>query len=338
MELLRERKRRMDKNFSPSISGEANALKIQLTHNAAEKGGRGIIRRIREAIDPKAAAKLYADAAIIASKGVSEIAQELLELGTPAHLATAQAYEIYRGASKLSHLGRALEHAEGCLNPEATYSAPTDEFVNNFTEAVENVSDDDVLRMFGQVLAGEMEHSGSFSKKTLSILKDMSREDAESFQKLCRHCIGGNYVDENGETKYFYSRPFLIPNENGSSYNCEQLSLEEVRNFEMLGLILPEMYDVFSIQPGVGQLIVINGETYEAKNPHAEYVKMHLGTYLFSKWGAELATLCELGGAPELLKLVHNVAKSQGLVFRKIDLSDPSFVCHYTHAPIDLSV
>lgn len=329
----------MDRNLSPSASLEANAVKAELTYNAAskpEKGGRGIVRRIREAIDPVASAQLYADAAKVVSEGVSQIAQELRDAGTPAHLATAQAYEIYRGASKLTHVGRALEYAEDSLEPDKEYTTPSQEFVNDYTEAVEDVGDDEILKLFGKVLAGEMERPGSFSKKTLSILKDMSREDAESFKRLCRHCIGGEYVNENGEVAYFYSRPFLLPNENGSSYNCGQLPLEEVRNYEMLGLILPEMYDVFRIQPGVGQLIVINGKTYGAKNVQDEYVSMHLGPYLFSKWGAELATLCDLGDAPELLLLVRNIATKQGLVFSEVDLSDECNVVHYTHEPIDL--
>lgn len=320
----------IDANITPSISTEANLVKGNFSINIQDRAARGIIRRIREAIDPVAAAQIYTDAAKIVSEGISVITQDLIKAGTPRHLASTQAYEIYRGAVKLTHLSQAFEYAESYTDDIKEYNKPSDEFINNYTSAVEEVNDDEILRMFGKVLAGEMESPGKFSKKTLSILKNMNSDDAKAFEKLCAHSIGGEYINENGESAYFFSRPFLLPNENGSSYNCEKISLEEVRCYETLGLVLHDMYDTFPLMPGVGQLIVINGTTYEAQNLTDEKIQMHLGAFMFSKWGAELATLCDLGTAPEVLKLTGNVARAQGLEFFKVDLNDDNIALHYT--------
>ena len=97
----------MDGNFSPSASGEANIFKNEKHYHSAEGGEtpKGIIRRIREAIDPSGAASVYVDAAQTVSRGLVGIAEDLKKAGTPAAYAPAQAYEI-EGRRSSQMLGR----------------------------------------------------------------------------------------------------------------------------------------------------------------------------------------------------------------------------------------
>lgn len=46
-----------------------------------------------------------------------------------------------------------------------------------------------MFNAFGKILAGEINRPGSFSKRTLSNLNDMSAEEANDFNMLCSVCV-----------------------------------------------------------------------------------------------------------------------------------------------------
>ena len=86
------------------------------------------------------------------------------------------------------------------LEPDVSRADEVDPaWVEAFRRHAERAVDEEAQRTWASVLAGELDRPGSVSKKTMSILGDMSRSEARAFQKLCGCSIEA--VDPDGGKK-----------------------------------------------------------------------------------------------------------------------------------------
>lgn len=85
-------------------------------------------------------------------------------------------------------------------------------------DCIQEVSDDQVANLWARMIAGELQRPGTFSIRTLRIMRDFDRNTATLFETFCSHCIfeemnQGQYTDgrmcalglnpgENGLRKY----------------------------------------------------------------------------------------------------------------------------------------
>lgn len=298
----------MDGSFSPSASLEGSLLKIENHDNRSvpEKSKIGFIRRFREALNPVGAADMYTRAAGIVSKGVKVVAADLIEAGTPPEYAASQAYEIYRGASKLTHVARAFDYAEEEIHDEGGHEpvdekadepeTPSSEFMNDYVSIVEDVSNEEALRMFGKILAGEMERPGSFSKLTMDILSKMGRREAEAFERLCSVSVGGKW-----QGGYQHIVPVVYGL--GPDVSREQLvDNDSLAALGRYGLIYYRPDMILPVDAGVPQTkempcrLVIEGVSYLVANDTGHDV--FWPNIKLTDEGNQLATLCRTGNAP----------------------------------------
>jgi Protein of unknown function (DUF2806). len=77
---------------------------------------------------------------------------------------------------------KSIPHLNDNSNPENM----EDDWVTNFFDKSRIVSDDEMQDIWAQVLAGEANAAGSYSKRTVNLLGDLDKRDAELFQTLCR--------------------------------------------------------------------------------------------------------------------------------------------------------
>src|SRR5439155_8369999 len=61
-----------------------------------------------------------------------------------------------------------------------------DDWITNFFEKSRIVSDEDMQRLWSRVLAGEANKPGTFSRRTVNLLADMEKLDAELFTNVYR--------------------------------------------------------------------------------------------------------------------------------------------------------
>ena len=57
-------------------------------------------------------------------------------------------------------------------------------WINRFFDSVADISDEDLQRLWGKILAGEIKQPKSYSLRTLETLKNLSKYEAELFQKI----------------------------------------------------------------------------------------------------------------------------------------------------------
>ncbi|CAC9511885.1 hypothetical protein [uncultured Gammaproteobacteria bacterium] len=74
------------------------------------------------------------------------------------------------------------------LNEKSDPNEMDDDWVTNFFDKSRIISDNEMQNLWAQVLAGEANSPGTYSKRTVNFLSSLDKKDAELFQILCRYC------------------------------------------------------------------------------------------------------------------------------------------------------
>ena len=144
--------------------------------------------------------------------------------------------------------------------------------------------------VWGAILAGEINQPGSISKKSLSILADLEKEDLEAFERLCARCIGG--TAGNGVT--YDPIPLLIgPQEPFvmDPDDMDRLGSAGIIDFDLgTGSVTNRLYDCSN-----GLFVQVGETTYALRGDSNR--KLPIPYRPLTKHGRELAKFCTLGNA-----------------------------------------
>jgi hypothetical protein len=92
---------------------------------------------------------------------------------------------LTREIQRQENIETVVDHALSSL-PKTGSEAPLDpDWRTRFFNTIEDISDAQMQRIWGQVLAGEISKPGTWALRTLDILRQISREDAEVFKRVC---------------------------------------------------------------------------------------------------------------------------------------------------------
>ena len=112
------------------------------------------------------------------------------------------------------------------LSDDAQPDRIEDDWISNFFDKSRIVSDDQMQELWAKVLAGEGNNPGRFSRKTVSILAELDKRDAELFKSLCRFAW-----TVSGTVEVF------LFDEQGEPYNREGINFNSIGRLEALGLV-----------------------------------------------------------------------------------------------------
>lgn len=155
-----------------------------------------------------------------------KVANELLSEGMLSYV------ELYKCRNFLKVAKRADEVIADLRNDDVESeqgSGDKDKFefdwLMRFFDAVGNISNDDLQRLWGKVLANEITRPKSCSLRTLDMIRNMPPEEAKTFSLLCR------YVMQSGDSYYIDSAGFF----------CEEDGHQECSEYiQKLGLSYEE--------------------------------------------------------------------------------------------------
>ena len=87
---------------------------------------------------------------------------------------------------KQHNIESVIDNAYEILEKEEVCSEePVDQgWINRFFDSVATVSDEDLQKLWGKVLAGEIKQPKSYSLRTLETLKNLSKQEAELFESI----------------------------------------------------------------------------------------------------------------------------------------------------------
>jgi len=97
-------------------------------------------------------------------------------------IAAKNEYKEYR---KQLNLEKVIEHGLNNVEENVSEEQVDDDWISKLTNYAESASTEKMQKLWGKVLAGEVTTPGSFSLKSLDILKNMTQQEADAFQSAC---------------------------------------------------------------------------------------------------------------------------------------------------------
>jgi hypothetical protein len=104
-------------------------------------------------------------------------------------------------------IAKAVEYAGECIQnenlvDEKPSEMPSEDWLNKWKKRVQEFTDEDALRLWGKVLAGEFASPGRFSYKFLDWMSNITPSEAQLISKLMKNVIGDFYYrGENTDEK-----------------------------------------------------------------------------------------------------------------------------------------
>ena len=171
---------------------------------------------------------------------------------------------------------KALPH----LNKEAEPDAMEDDWNANFFDKGRIISDSDMQSLWARVLAGEANNPGTYSKRTVNLLSDLDKKDAELFTKLCG--FGWQIAD-------------IVPlvfDERSEIYNRHGINFGSLNHLEDIGLIQFDGIAGFQRLKLPRKFVVhYYGRQLLLEMPKAADNKLDIGRTLLTRIGRELAPI-----------------------------------------------
>lgn len=209
-------------------------------------------------------------------------------------------------AKRQSNIEDITQKALPLLEEKSAPQNVEDDWITNFFDKCRIVSDEDMQRLWSRVLAGEANSPGAFSRRTVNLLADLDKDDAELFMQLCGFAWQiGNIVP-------------LVFDVQGEVYNRHRINFNSLSHLESLGLIQ------FNNIAGFQRLKLPKNVTvfYYGKPAALTFPKdadnaLELGQVLLTRAGHELAPVCGSTPVDGFFDYVYDRWAGQSLVPKK---------------------
>ena len=155
--------------------------------------------------------------------------------------------EFYKAKNFLDVAQKADEYYSQKIHTQDNITYDFDWYVR-FYEAVGNISNEKMQEIWAKILAGEVDHPGRFSLKSIDILKNISKSDAELFERLCACSFS------NGSNTF-------VPNYD-EYLKSSDVKYSEILRLDELGLINSSGLLVLKINVPQGNNIVFCDDKY----------------------------------------------------------------------------
>jgi hypothetical protein len=212
---------------------------------------------------------------------------------------------------------------EPTLGSETDRKEPTeisDDWLNAFESEAINMSSEQMQRLFGKMLAGEIRKPSSYSVRTVKLMGQMDVDVAQLFQRFCSMCIT---LKLKGD-KTFHSRVLTFGRNHVHHLNSYGLDFLKIGALSEYGLLsesqpteLPYNMSVNGCIPGKLAPLKYDSQYYmlEAIPPHsAADFSMYdeLGLAL-SRAGRELLSIVDIEENKQYTEALKNHLKEKGL-------------------------
>jgi Protein of unknown function (DUF2806) len=256
---------------------------------AAEKLADTIRHVVDVAISPnrlRKVAQAQADAEVIRAHGRAEVADIKARAAMRVQTLQARQQENIE-----SIIGKA---AEALPPPDQLSDKPVEpDWTTRFFRECEDISDDQMQLIWARILAGEVAKPGSFAPRTLSVVRDLTEDDANLFAKLCEfvwHVPGVRFVP----VIHNLEAPHLL--EAG-------LHFETITHLMSIGLIEFQPITSFNISKPMREIAPsYAGTAAQLRSKNGQEQDFDLGHVMFTAVGRELLKISHAQGKEEYRK------------------------------------
>lgn len=214
-------------------------------------------------------------------------------------------------AKKQTNIEDITQTALPLLKEESDPQNVEDDWITNFFDKSRIVSDSDMQQLWAKVLAGESNTPGTFSRRTVNLLSDLDKRDAELFAALCGFAwIMGSIVP-------------LVFDVQDKLYNRHGINFDTLSHLESLGLAqFHNLTGYLRLELPRKVTIFYYGKPVELTFPAEEHNQLQMGKVLLTKAGQELATVCGSKPVEGFFEFVRERWKHQSLIAQTDSLPD----------------
>lgn len=190
---------------------------------------------------------------------------------------------IFKETKRQKNIDYVSKVAAEQLEQEQTVSEdPVDEdWISRFFNIVEDVSDEEMQQLWGRILAGEVKQPKTYSLRTLELLKNLSRREAEVFSRVANFVISS------------YNSPFLFKGKSIETPNTNSITLEDRLLLTETGILQAEntIFRKLGVSPS-DSLVYFESGRYIIKGlKKANSPEVGIEIWRFTKIGEELLNL-----------------------------------------------
>ncbi len=202
-----------------------------------------------------------------------EVADELLDSGKMSYTEYYKANNFLSIAKKADKLYANMEH-KNMGDTQHNF-----DWFMRFYEIVGNIGDEKVQDIWAKIMAGEINKPNSYSLKTIDILKNIGKQEAELFSSVLSCCI-------------FVGDSIFLPNYDDYLEKCG-ISYSQIMILSEMDLIYNDASIVlnFSILDQERVLFVNNNRLLTLKSKNENTKKATIKQFPLTEVGKELATL-----------------------------------------------
>jgi hypothetical protein len=235
---------------------------------------------------------------------------------------------------KQANIEAILSKAGPLLEIESSPQDVGDDWIANFFEKSRIISDEEMQQLWARILAGEANKPGAFSKRTVNLLADLDRVDADLFSRLCNFCwqIEGLELQQLKGTNTEERKQHWVPvvlDFTKPIYKNAGLDYKTLGHLGSLGLgRFDDSYEAFwwndekapSVVSYFGRPVTLRFEKRNYPVGGRRNYGFPVGNFLFTRAGYELAPVC--GGAPVdgFFELVFEEWGNRGFIGKQEDL------------------
>ncbi|WP_196890103.1 DUF2806 domain-containing protein [Aureivirga sp. CE67] len=172
------------------------------------------------------------------------------------------------------------QNAARNLEAEASVSEdPVDEdWTSRFFNYAEDISNEDMQELWGQILAGEIKQPNSYSLRTLELLRNLTKEEAQTFTKAANFVISSN------------NSPFLFKGNDNKTLSKYGFTFEDQLLLTEIGILQAEANITRNLKGDM--TVYFESGKYIIKTIKNSDVSDHgIPIFRFSKIGVELLNL-----------------------------------------------
>ena len=175
-----------------------------------------------------------------------------------------------------------LEKEENCSEEPVEQG-----WINRFFDSVADVSDEDLQKLWGKLLAGEIRQPKSYSLRTLETLKNLSKYEATLFQKIAPYIIKCYGNDSKTFYDYFLLSGLLT---DSTAISKIQIDFSVILDLSNAGLISVDNFinAGVDISPHEAEVVYGTCKNIMLFNGGQNTAKIRAGAFILTTAGREL--------------------------------------------------
>lgn len=213
---------------------------------------------------------------------------------------------------KQNNIENIIQNTVEELPDDAQVENLDEDWLANFFDRCENVSNKTMQTMWSRLLTSEATKQGTISKKTINLVSNMDKEDAELFTSFCQFV-------------WYLDRPVpIIFNAGNNEVLIENnIGFIELHHLQSIGLITlndSTQYTLFKLPKSATYQYF--KRTLEFKFPEVRNNELSVGGCFLTTAGAELSNICEPQENIKYLDHVIDLYQEKGISIIEITQQD----------------